>query len=207
MKITHFGHACLLVEVDGTRILFDPGTLSADFEGLRDLDAILVTHDHDDHLDFSRLLPLLAQNPDAVLMSDVGSAAQLPGVHVVRPGDHLDIGGVGVEVVGGAHEFVYLDVPDTPNVGYVLDSGAFFHPGDSFFIPDASVDILALPTSGPWLRVSDAADYVNAISPRIAVPMHEAALADTSTHYGMLAAFSPDGTAFTPLEHAIPALL
>ena len=44
MRLTHFGHSCLLVELLGSRILFDPGNFSSGFESLTGLDAILVTH-------------------------------------------------------------------------------------------------------------------------------------------------------------------
>ena len=46
MQITHFGHSCLLVEIDGTKVLFDPGNFSHGFDGIDDLDAILITHQH-----------------------------------------------------------------------------------------------------------------------------------------------------------------
>jgi len=59
MKLTHLGHACLLVETGGARLLIDPGTMST-FEDVRDLDAVLVTHQHPDHVDASRLMALLA---------------------------------------------------------------------------------------------------------------------------------------------------
>jgi L-ascorbate metabolism protein UlaG (beta-lactamase superfamily) len=66
MRLTHLGHACLLAEVGDARMLFDPGVLSG-FDDVRDLDAVLVTHQHPDHLDPARLGPLLAANPGARL--------------------------------------------------------------------------------------------------------------------------------------------
>jgi L-ascorbate metabolism protein UlaG (beta-lactamase superfamily) len=203
MRVTHFGHACLLVETGNQRLLFDPGTLSDGFEDLRDLTAVLITHEHDDHLDVGRLTTLLQRNPAAVLVSDRDSARQLDGARVVEPGDRLDLGDVTVDVVGGAHEYVYLTIPDCTNAAYLVNDGEFFHPGDSYFVPEQRIDVLALPTSGPWLRVSDALNYVTAVAPRIAIPMHEAALADTSTHYGMIGAFKPAATEFVPLTRGV----
>jgi L-ascorbate metabolism protein UlaG (beta-lactamase superfamily) len=60
MKLTHLGHACLLVETD-VRLLVDPGTMS-DFAGVTDLAGVLVTHQHPDHIDVPRLAALLAAN-------------------------------------------------------------------------------------------------------------------------------------------------
>ena len=79
MKITHFGHACLLVETGGARLLFDPGTDSSGFETLRDLSAILITHEHDDHVDYAKLPALTVQNPGAQLIADRDTAAKLDG--------------------------------------------------------------------------------------------------------------------------------
>ena len=196
MKLTHLGHACLLVETDGARLLLDPGTMSS-FEGLRDLDAVLVTHQHPDHVDAPRLAALLAANPGARLVVDpdsVTDVAGLPAAHVVaRSGDRMTFGGTTVEVLGGLHAAVYGPVPGCTNAAYLLDDGALLHPGDSFVVPDRPVDVLAVAVDGPWLKLAEAVDYVRAVTPRVAVPIHEAETRDPAKYAGMLAAFSPDG--------------
>jgi L-ascorbate metabolism protein UlaG (beta-lactamase superfamily) len=63
MQLTHFGHSCLLAEFDHTRLLFDPGTFAHGFEGITGLSAILITHQHPDHVDVARLPALLEGNP------------------------------------------------------------------------------------------------------------------------------------------------
>ncbi|MGL5911486.1 MAG: MBL fold metallo-hydrolase, partial [Phycicoccus sp.] len=70
MRLTHVGHACVLVEMAGSRLVIDPGTFVDDLSGLRDLDAVLVTHQHPDHLDQHRLPALLADNPRARVLAD-----------------------------------------------------------------------------------------------------------------------------------------
>ena len=196
MKLTHLGHACLLVETDGARLLVDPGTMSA-FDDVRDLDAVLVTHQHPDHVDAARLVALLAANPGARLVVDPDSVTAVDGLptdHVVaRPGDRLTFGGSTVDVVGGLHAAVFGDVPGCTNSAYVVDEGAFVHPGDSFFVPSFEVDVLAVAVDGPWLKLSEAVDYVHAVSPRVAVPIHEGETTDPAKYAGMLAAFSPAG--------------
>jgi len=207
MRITHYGHACLLVEIDGARILFDPGTLSGGFEALTGLDAILITHDHDDHLDREALDALAAANPGAAIVADTGSAAALEhlGVRSVTAGDRLDVAGVSIEVLGGAHAFVYHDIPSSPNAAYLVGDGAFLHGGDSYELPGCPVDVLAVPISGPWVKLGESIGYASAVAPRIAIPMHEAALSSTDQAHEMLAAFTPDSVQVRVLQRGIAA--
>jgi L-ascorbate metabolism protein UlaG (beta-lactamase superfamily) len=208
MDVTHFGHACMLVQTSNARILFDPGTLSSDFEGLHDLDAVLISHQHPDHVDIARLPALLAGNPRTRLISDEATADQLLAVglpvEVAHPGMRLELGGAVVDIVGGQHAIVHVDIPGCPNNGVVIDGGAFYHPGDSFVVPAQAIDVLALPVSGPWLKVGEAIDFLRAVAPRVAVPVHEAALSSTETHYAMLGGLAPARTTFQPVEHAAP---
>lgn len=203
MQLTHLGHACLLVETDGSRLLVDPGTLSA-FEAVRDLDAVLVTHQHPDHLDLTRLPALLAANPGAALVVDPDSLPLLSGLAgdrpieptepiVARPGDRLTFGGSTIDVVGGRHAAVYGNVPGCTNAAYLIDGGALLHPGDSFVAPQQDVDVLAVAVDGPWLKLAEAVDYVRAVGPRVAVPIHAGETTDPDKYAGMLAAFSPAG--------------
>lgn len=196
MKLTHLGHACLLVETDHARLLIDPGTMSS-FDDVRELDAVLVTHQHADHVDVSRLAAMLAANPSARLVVDPDTVTAVEGLPesrtVSQVGDRLTFGATTVDVLGGLHASVYADIPGCTNAAYLVDDGAFLHPGDSFFVPSQDIDVLAVAVDGPWLKLAEAVDYVRAVSPRAAVPIHEGETTDPAKYAGMLTAFSPEG--------------
>ncbi len=202
-ELVHLGHACVVVDTGAARVLLDPGAFSEGWQTLEGLDAILVTHQHFDHLDIEKLPALLAQNPDAELVVDPGTADVLRerGIAHTRrePGEEFTVGGTRVEVVGtaaGEHAVIHPDIPVIANNGYVLraEGGTVMHPGDAYVPAPAGVDVLLLPTGAPWLKVSEAVDYLRAVAPPIAVPIHEAVLASPDLHYGLFDSLSPEGT-------------
>jgi L-ascorbate metabolism protein UlaG (beta-lactamase superfamily) len=73
-ELVHLGHACVVGDTGAARVLVDPGVFSEGWQTLEGLDAILVTHQHFDHLDLEKLPALLEQNPDAELVVDPGTA-------------------------------------------------------------------------------------------------------------------------------------
>jgi L-ascorbate metabolism protein UlaG (beta-lactamase superfamily) len=191
VKVQHLGHACLLVDIDGVRLLIDPGTMSA-FEDVRDLDGVLITHQHADHVDIAGLAALRKANPRATVWLDADTAVMVDG-EVARPGQRFHVGDVAVDVLGGIHAAVYGDVPGCTNAAYLIGDGALLHPGDSFVVPERDVDVLAVAIDGPWLKISEAVDYVRAVHPRVAIPIHEGETTDPDKYAGMLAAFAPPG--------------
>jgi L-ascorbate metabolism protein UlaG (beta-lactamase superfamily) len=213
MRLTKFGHSCLLVEEAGARVLLDPGTWADRFDELEGLTAVLVTHQHADHLDPARVRALLDRNPSAQVVSDEGSAPVLGeagvDVRVVREGDELDLGGVPVRVAGREHAVIYPEIPRIPNVGYLV-GGRLFHPGDAFTVPAAPVEVLAVPAAAPWLTLAAAIDYLRQVRPKVAVPIHERVLspAGIALHYGNLERLGAgDATAFRNLDDGKPVEL
>jgi L-ascorbate metabolism protein UlaG (beta-lactamase superfamily) len=196
MRLTKFEHACLLIEDADARILIDPGAYSHGFESLTDLTAILVTHQHADHIDLNRIGGIAGRNPQAQIFADDATAALLSErgltATAVTEGDRLDVG-TEVTVHGINHAVIHPDIPVIPNVGYLV-SGRLFHPGDAYTVPTVPVDVLCLPSGAPWLKVWEAADFLRRVAPRVAVPIHEAVLAMPGMHYGLFERLALDGT-------------
>ncbi|EWC59787.1 hypothetical protein UO65_4930 [Actinokineospora spheciospongiae] len=213
MHITHYGHACVLVDVPGAtgsaRVLIDPGTYSRDFEDLRDLDLVLITHAHPDHLDADRLRVLLADNPGARVVHGPGAATALAEhagrTHLAHPGETLTLAGVEIAVTGGEHARIHPDLPGSDNNGYLL-AGSLFHPGDALDPPPAPVDTLLVPAGGPWMKLGEGVDYLRSVAPRVAIPIHQAGLAPAHQrmHHHLLGSLAPAGTDVVVLEHAVP---
>ncbi|CAN5575348.1 MBL fold metallo-hydrolase [soil metagenome] len=208
MKITHLGHSCLLIEVAGVRLLIDPGTFS-DVEGVRDLDGLLVTHTHPDHLDPPAIPPLRRDNPRARLWLEGEAADRLVShepqldSHVSRmvSGEALHFGEVTMTPVGQRHALIHDYVPRPDNLGLIISSPGeptIFHPGDAL---DAEhemlqgVDILCVPINAPWARVADTVAFVRRIAPARVVPIHDGLLNETgrTMYLGHIDDFGADG--------------
>ncbi|MEX0581922.1 MAG: MBL fold metallo-hydrolase [Mycobacterium sp.] len=194
MELTHFGHSCLLAEFGVARLLFDPGTFSHGFEGITGLSAILITHQHPDHADPNRLPALVEANPGAALYADPQTAAQLGGAwRAVHVGDEFSVGELSIRGAGGRHAVIHPEIPVIDNISFLIGDAdhpvRLMHPGDALFVPDEPVEVLAAPAAAPWMKISEAVDYLRAVAPRHAVPIHQGIITPDARgiFYGRLA--------------------
>ncbi len=201
MRLTHLGHACLLVETAQTRLVIDPGVFSRFTDVSAPLDVILVTHQHADHLDLERLPELLAANPSVRLLAEPETAADSDDsttTTAMHPGDTAQVGDIAIRAVGGLHAANHDQVPILGNVGYLLtaEGRTVFHPGDSYTETPPDIDVLALPLNAPWCRMSETLAFLHAVSPRFAIPIHTGLLNDDGLASYLMHAqrFGPPGT-------------
>jgi L-ascorbate metabolism protein UlaG (beta-lactamase superfamily) len=182
MKLTKYAHACVAFEKEGASFVIDPGSFSQDAaEIIAGADAVLFTHEHFDHVNEAAITAALAERPDLRVFAPAamgGMFGAYPGQFTaVGAGDQVEIGGFAITVHGSTHAVIHPDIPPVVNVGYLVDD-TVYHPGDAYFVPDASVGTLLLPTSGPWMKIGEAADYVRAVRPDQVVQIHEMLLSE-----------------------------
>ena len=183
MRLTHLGHACLLVETGGQRILIDPGVFSPGIVDVTGLDVILITHQHADHVDLQRLPAMLEVNPQARLYAEPQAAAVMAEAGIASEhtvaGEELTFGRVLIMPVGEKHALINEALPRLGNLGVVLRAEgepSLFHPGDAYDGEPGQIDILALPLSAPWAASRDTVAFAQRIAPRVSVPIHDVLL-------------------------------
>jgi L-ascorbate metabolism protein UlaG (beta-lactamase superfamily) len=177
MRITKFGHACVRVEHDGATVVIDPGMFT-DAEAVDGVDAVLVTHQHLDHWDGDLLR---SSNAPVYTIADVREAiaADAPDlverVTVVQPGEEFEVAGIPVHAVGELHAVIHPEFDRVHNSGYLLHCGEqrVYHPGDSLEAPGVPIDVLCAPASAPWLKASEAVDFVRQVEAPINLSIHD----------------------------------
>ncbi|MGC1210832.1 MAG: MBL fold metallo-hydrolase [Micromonospora sp.] len=181
MQVTKYAHSCLRLEHDGGVLVVDPGVYS-DPEALDGADAVLITHEHPDHVDAEAVNRALERRPfslhgPASLTKVLGDAAA--ALTVVEPGQSFTAAGVPVRSYGGRHAVIHPDIPVVENVGYLFND-VVYHPGDSLVVPEdvQHVDTLFAPIHAPWSKFSEVVDFVREVAPRRAFALHDGLLND-----------------------------
>jgi L-ascorbate metabolism protein UlaG (beta-lactamase superfamily) len=191
------GHATVLVELDGVRVLTDPllrgrvlhlrRAAPLDLSGLDDVDAILLSHAHYDHLD-PPSLRRLPRRAEVVVPRGAGELVARQGFETVTEVDHGDevvIAGLRIRVVPAAHDSRRIRGSRTEALGYVLEgSRRVYFPGDTDLFPEMAdlapgLDVALLPIWG-WgpslgsghLDPRRAAEALVLLRPRVAIPIH-----------------------------------
>lgn len=188
MKLTKYTHSCVRLERDGSVLVLDPGSFSEVEEALDGASAVLVTHEHVDHLDRTRVLAQMQQNDGLELHAPAALAASLRSeaegdaaarIHDAEPDSTFTVAGFEVSSFGGQHALIHPLIPMVANIGYLIE-GRVYHPGDSFVVPHGlRARTVLVPLHAPWSKMSEVIDFVIATGAEHAYPIHDALLNDT----------------------------
>ena len=176
MRMTKYTHACVRLERDGGVLVIDPGTFTEP-EALAGADAVLITHEHADHLDVEKLTAARAGGQDFTVHTHPSVLPKLSAlgdaVHPIHSGEEITVAGFQVRAFGEWHAVIHPDVPQIANLGFLVE-GAITHPGDSVEPPaGVRVETLLLPISAPWLKLAEAVEFARAVAPRRAYAIHD----------------------------------
>jgi len=210
MRIIKHGHACLEFVEGEQRLILDPGFYTEPIDNRTGVTAIVLTHQHDDHTFEAQLDRILALNPNVPIFSprDVcerlarnEDGARFHSVEV-NHGDFHVAGPFTLEFFGAIHAEIHRSIPLIQNTG-VLINGQVYYPGDSFTRPDRPVEVLACPSSAPWLKISEVMDFVADVKPRRCFPTHNIHLSSEGHQLNngrMQQVVESNGGTFTYLE-------
>lgn len=195
-RVTYVGHATVLVDLDGVRLLTDPvlrprvlhlrrvGSVSAD--ALRGIDTVLLSHAHWDHLDLPSLERL---GKDIPIVCPAGVTSLLRRkrfAHVtsLAVGEEVRIGELTVTGVHAEHDGARGPLGASGELGFkIAGSRSLYFAGDTDLYDGLAelgpVDVALVPVAGWGAKVGPghldperAAEAVRLVKPRIAIPIH-----------------------------------
>jgi L-ascorbate metabolism protein UlaG (beta-lactamase superfamily) len=197
--VAYLGHATVFMELDGTKLLTDPllrrrvthlrRASSVEMDTVREVDAVLISHAHHDHLDL-RSLMRLDRSVQVVVPIGLGRLVRRKGFGSVTEVDEGDVATFGSLTVRATHaEHGGKRQPGRargPALGYVVEgSRTIYFAGDTALFDGmdglaVELDVALLPIWG-WgpglgrglhLDPRGAAEALRLLRPRIAIPIH-----------------------------------
>lgn len=182
MKIKKIGHCCLVIDVDGVRVVTDPGMFTQEsHKDITNIDMILITHEHGDHIHTESLKEMIANNPDAKVItnSSVGKLLEESSIEyeTLEGNATTEIKGLTLEAFDAKHEEIFEEFGIVQNTGFFIGE-KLFYPGDAYCNPGKHVDVLALPVAGPWCRIGDVIRYAIEVKPNKTFPVHDGMLTE-----------------------------
>lgn len=187
VKITKFAQSNFLLEVEGTRLLIDPGNFNVDKynqppDFFRDIDVLVITHKHPDHFDQSVVKYINRQSQPTILTTAENTATLASkgvGSKVFKSGDSMTIGPFRVQGVAANHYGRWGEITgqriDVVGVVVEVEGKRFYHTADCVPPTESypSCDVIFVPIGGRNVfTIAEAVDFAKIVKPKVAIPMH-----------------------------------
>jgi len=173
-KIHWLGHASFYIEAPQGIIYIDPYQLKP---GLPKADIILITHEHFDHFSVSDIKEIA--KPETIIVGPKEIEKKMDySLKILRPQEKINLKGIEIEAVPSYNLNKNFHPKSQGYLGFIItvDNFRIYHAGDTDLIPEMKTlkpDIVLLPVGGTYtMNAKEAAEAVNLINPKIAIPMH-----------------------------------
>ncbi len=209
-SLTYVGHATLLIEMNGLRILTDPVLRShvsgfirrqvpLPVEQFKHIDAVLISHLHFDHLDLPSLR-LLGHKTPLIVPRGAGRYLRryrFTHVHEIAAGEKFTLGSVEIEATIAVHKGTrHPFAPNVESLGFIVrGEQTIYFAGDTDIFQEMRqfarpLDMALLPVWGwgPTLGSGHmdphrAAQALALLQPRLAIPIHWGTLYPVGMNY------------------------
>jgi L-ascorbate metabolism protein UlaG (beta-lactamase superfamily) len=173
--------SCLLVTTDEGTSMLDPGFHTfghdgIDLDSIGDIQRVLVTHEHGDHVSVDFVRWLLDRGEDVTVHANQAVADLLAKHDIVVTTDTP----AGFSAEDVFHEMTPMGTAP-PNRSFTIE-GVLTHPGDSYQ-PTATAPVLALPLLIPWGSTFESMEFARRLQPQQAVPIHDFYLSSTGRQW------------------------
>jgi hypothetical protein len=173
--------SCLIVTTDDGATMFDPGfhaveSGAVNLDEIGDIQRILITHEHDDHVSPEFVNFLVDRNEDVTVYSNQ-NVANILAKHDIQVSTSNPSGTSSEDVV---HETTPMGTAP-PNRSWTID-GVLTHPGDSYG-PTRTAPVLALGLLTPWGSTTRSLEFARGLAPQQAIPVHDSYLSDVGRQW------------------------
>ncbi len=181
MKLTKLIHSTLLFEYKNTRILFDPGEylIEEAINNLKNIELILITHNHPDHIEVAILKQILAQNKNAKIITNTEVSKLLSDEQIESEtcdgGNETEFNDIKIKSFEFSHIEIWKDITLPQNTAYLLDS-VLYNPGDSFGVIENEAKICTFMITGPGTPIKSAMEFAIEQKMKLGVGIHDGML-------------------------------
>jgi L-ascorbate metabolism protein UlaG (beta-lactamase superfamily) len=164
--------SCLLITSDDGVTLTDPGFFTfesgeVDLASIGQVDRVLITHEHRDHVNPGFVKWLRDRSPDVVVYANTAVAGLLAEHDIPAVTDDLP----GYVTAEGALHEPLPNGSTVPNRSYTIGN-VVTHPGDSYSLTKTA-PVLALPLLAPWGSTTQSVAFAKRLGPRQVIPIHD----------------------------------